>query len=74
MDVAGNFVIPVGIVISLVIGVLSWTRSNNNVHAIATLTEGQKKCHDCMAILVTESTKQTTLLEQIANSLTQQRR
>ena len=70
---SGKLVIPIGIVFallaSLTSGILSWARSSKHTSMLESSDERQRQCQSCLATLATESTKQTTLLEQIANSL-----
>jgi len=73
VDVPGKLVIPIGIVfaflLAIVSGMLSWLRGSKHTNMLAIAEERQKLCHTCLTTLAIESTKQTTLLEQIANSL-----
>jgi hypothetical protein len=78
MDGSSKLAIPVGIVIafilSIVSGMLSWARGSKQCNMLEASKEKQEQFHTCLITLARESTKQTTLLEQIANHFTQQRR
>lgn len=73
MDMSGKIAIPVGIIFAFLVaitsGILSWARGDRHTNMLETADERQKQMQDCLATLATNSTKEVTLLEQIANSL-----
>ncbi len=73
MDVSSKIAIPIGIVFAFLMAItssmLSWARGSKHTNMLETVDERQKQVQTCLTTLATESTKQTTLLEQIANSL-----
>ncbi len=69
MEFAGNIVIPIGVFVALLSSVVSYFRQEKTATLIAKVAENQQEHHRCSQIVAVESTKQTTLLEQISHKI-----
>lgn len=69
LELAGTIAVPIGVLIALLLSSVSWVRQDKTTTLIKKVSEGQQRCESCLTIVATESTKQTTLLEQIAQTI-----
>ncbi len=68
LELAGTIAIPVGLFIALLLGGISWIRQDKTTVSVTKVSEGQQHCQTCLQTMLIESTKQTTLLEEIAQN------